>query len=143
MMLSMTLRRDAKSYPDKQLAEDDSKTMTVLGYQPQNLIKWGKPFRTVTGKTVWVLKTKTFPGPNVQKAIGDELCQFFLPADMPLSALFSLLKHTHMQLIVEDIATQCASLFIRSNQHSGVVLGGCVTGGHTKYLGLLPEQHYA
>ena len=54
-----------------------SKVMTVWGYQPQNLISWGKSCRTVSGRIFWMLKTKSFPGPNVQKATGDEFYQFF------------------------------------------------------------------
>ena len=55
-----------------------------------------------------------------------------LPESFPVSAFFSLLKHTHQQLTVEELALQCASLFYHSKQQSRVMLSGWVTGGHTK-----------
>ena len=136
-----------------------TRTMHVLGYQPSSIISWGRSFQTATGRIIWMLRTRNFPGPNVQKATGDEFYQFFhvtsaqgllgimktglilpsatdrmgLPDTFPVSAFFSLLKHTHQQMTVEELALQCASLFHHTKQQSGVMLSGCVTGGHTKY----------
>ena len=135
------------------------RTMHVLGYQPSSIISWGRSFQTATGRIIWMLRARNFPGPNVQKATGDEFYQFFhmtsaqgllgimktglilpsatdrmgLPDTLSGSAFFSLLKHTHQQMAVEEIALQCASLFHHAKQQSGVMLRGCVTGGHTKY----------
>ena len=98
----------------------------------------------MSGRTVWMLRTRNFPGPNIQKAAGDEYDQFFhmtsaqgllgilkadvilpsatdrmgLPEDFPVSAFFSLLKHTRQQLTTEEIASECASFFVN------ILLGG-------------------
>ena len=53
-------------------------TMHVLGYQPSSIVSWGRSFQPATGRIIWVLRTRNFPGPNVQKATGDEFYQFFL-----------------------------------------------------------------
>ena len=50
-----------------------------------------------------------------------------------LPRFFSLLKHAHEQMSLRDIATQCAKLFHHSRQQSGVMLSGCIVGGHSKY----------
>ena len=49
----------------------------VLRLQPQNLFTWGEAFKASSGRTVWVLRTKNFPGPSLQRATGDDSYQFF------------------------------------------------------------------
>ena len=136
-----------------------ARVLHVLGLQPQSIFTLGQAFQTNSGRVVWVLQTKNFPGPSLQRATGDEPYQFFhmtstqgllgilklgtilpsandrigLPEDFPSSAFFSLLKHTYNQMSARDIALQCAKLFQHSKQQSGVMLSGCILGGHTKY----------
>ena len=136
-----------------------ARVLHVLGLQPQSIFTWGQAFQTNSGKVVWVLQTKNFPGPSLQRATGDEPYQFFhmtstqgllgilklgtilpsandrigLPEDFPSSAFFSLIKHTYNQMTARDIALQCAKLFQHSKQQSGIMLSGCILGGHTKY----------
>ena len=112
-----------------------------------------------SGRVVWIRQTKNFPGPALQRATGDEPYQFLhmasiqgllgilkngsilptandrvgLPDDYPTSAFFSLLKPTREQMYLRDIATKCAKLFHHSKQQSGVMLSGCIVGGHSKY----------
>ena len=138
---------------------DFARVLHVLRLQPQSIFTWGQAFRATSGRIVWVLRTKNFSGPSLQRATGDEPYQFFhmtstqgllgvlkigailpsandrigLPEDFPASAFFSLMKHTHTQLSAKDIALQCAKLFNHSKQQSGIMLSGCVMGGHTKY----------
>ena len=49
-----------------------SRTMHTLGYQPSSLISWGRSYTTMSGRNAWMLRTRNFPGPNTQKATGDE-----------------------------------------------------------------------
>ena len=141
------------------VVETLSRIMHTLGYQPASLISWGRSYQTMSGRTVWMLRTRNFPGPNLQKATADEYYQFFhmtsaqgllgilktgiilpsatdrmsLPEEWPVSAFFSLLKHTREQMSTEEVAAECASLYSHSKQQSGIMLSGCILGGHTKY----------
>ena len=54
-----------------------ARVLHVLGLQPQNLFTWGEAFKASSGRTVWVLRTKNFPGPSLQRETGDESYQFF------------------------------------------------------------------
>ena len=54
-----------------------SRIMHTLKYQPASLISWGKSFQTLSGRTVWMLQTRNFLGPNLQKATADEYYQSF------------------------------------------------------------------
>ena len=136
-----------------------ARVLHVLGLQPQSAFTWGQAFRASSGRTVWVSRTKNFPGPSLQRATGDEPYQFFhmtstqglpgilkigtilpsandrigLSEDFPASAFFSLLKHTRAQMSAKDIALLRAMLFNHSKQQSGIMLSGCIMGGHTKY----------
>ena len=123
-----------------------------------NVFTCGQAFKASSGQTIWVLRTKNFPGPSLQRATRDEPNQFFhmtstqgllgilkigkaesandrigLPDDFPASAFFSLMKHTHNQMSAKDVALQCAKLFNHSKQQSGIMLRSCIMGGHTKY----------
>ena len=141
------------------VVETLSRIMHTLKYQPASLISWAKSYQTLSGRTVWMLRTRNFPGPNLQKATADEYYQFFhmtsaqgllgilktgvilpsatdrmsLPEDWPVSAFFNLLKRTREPMSTEEVAAECASLYNHSKQQSGIMLSGCILGGHTKY----------